>query len=134
MNDFFDLVNTQMHGLPGGKVESESLSHEFRLPSCYDIPKFREPAGDSQAQLVPSARCKLLPDKVLFFVFYNLPHDKAQLNASSELQSRGWMFLEEQMLWMKPVAKKSKRGSEDRQALVFNPKLWEEETVDLQED
>jgi len=37
-----------MHGLPGGKVESESFSHDFRLPKCYDVPKFREQASLSE--------------------------------------------------------------------------------------
>ena len=39
MQQYFRLVNTHMHGLIGGKVESESFSHDFRLPKCYDIPK-----------------------------------------------------------------------------------------------
>jgi len=42
MQHYFKLVNTHMHGVPGGKVESESFNHDFRLPQCYDIPKFRE--------------------------------------------------------------------------------------------
>lgn len=42
MHQYFKLINTHMHGLPGGKVESESLSHDFRLPKCYDIQKFRD--------------------------------------------------------------------------------------------
>jgi len=33
------MVNTHMHGLSGSKVESESFTHDFRLPKCYDIPK-----------------------------------------------------------------------------------------------
>ena len=37
MQQYFKLINSQMHGLPGGKVESESFSHDFRLPDCYDI-------------------------------------------------------------------------------------------------
>jgi hypothetical protein len=87
------LVNTHMHGLIGGKVESESFSHDFRLPKCYDIPKakLRDITPSSTASmgiegeiystdgsmLVSSTRCKQFPDKVLFYIFYNMPHDKA---------------------------------------------------------
>jgi len=77
-----------MHGMPGGLVESESFSHDFRLPKCYDIPKFREAGASSEGGVINSARCKQFPDKVLFYVFYNMPHDKAQLNAYTELQAR----------------------------------------------
>ena len=80
MQHYFKLVNTHMHGVPGGKVESESFNHDFRLPKCYDVPKFREFSKGSKeesGQLVTSQRCKLFPDKVLFFIFYNMPQDKA---------------------------------------------------------
>jgi hypothetical protein len=86
MQQYFKLINTHMHGQPGGRVESESFSQDFRLPKCYDIPKFRE--STDNGQLITSARCKQFPDKVLFYIFYNMPHDRAQLNASVELQSR----------------------------------------------
>jgi len=86
MQQYFKLVNTHMHGMPGGRVESESFSHDFRLPKCYDIPKFKETAAlPAEGGSLSAARCKQFPDKVLFYVFYNMPHDKAQLNASIEL-------------------------------------------------
>jgi len=78
LGQYFKLINTHMHGLPGGKVESESFSHDFRLPKCYDIPKFKEMTQSGESvQLISSARCKQFPDKVLFYIFYNMPHDKA---------------------------------------------------------
>jgi len=42
MQEYLKLINTHMHGLAGGKVESESFTPDFRLPKCYEIPKFRE--------------------------------------------------------------------------------------------
>ncbi len=42
MQQYFKLINSHMHGLLGGIVESESFTHDFNLPKCYDIPKFRE--------------------------------------------------------------------------------------------
>jgi hypothetical protein len=158
MRQYFKLINTHMHGMPGGLVESESFSHDFRLPKCYDIPKFRETAVASSesgsSQLINSARCKQFPDKVLFYVFYNMPHDKAQLNAYTELQARQWVFLPEKMLWLKQNTtnstslskqkdwkkKTTKKGKDpldspsNRTVIVFNPQLWKEEVVNLLED
>ena len=148
LGQYFKLINTHMHGLPGGKVESESFSHDFRLPKCYDIPKFKEMSQSGESmQLISSARCKQFPDKVLFYIFYNMPHDKAQLNASMELQSRTWIYASEQMYWLKPhsASKRSestkkkmtkvKSGSDKpTTVIVFNPHLWREEVVTLLED
>jgi hypothetical protein len=36
-----------MHGQLGGIIESESLCHNFILPKCYDMPKFREIPSNS---------------------------------------------------------------------------------------
>jgi len=78
---------------------------------------------------------------VLFFVFYNMPHDKAQLHASIELQTRGWFFIQDSMRWVKPAAKKEpkkKNGGKSKKAditiTVFNPQLWKEEEVLVLED
>ena len=59
MEQYFSLVNTHMHGQPGGIVESESFTPEFVLPSCYDVPTFRDPAaaGAEPKQVIPPARC-----------------------------------------------------------------------------
>ena len=84
MQEYFRLINTHMHGLPGSKIESESFSHDVSLPKCYEVSQFREspsPTG-ATAQLISHERCKQFPDKVLFYLFYNMPHDKAQLNAA----------------------------------------------------
>lgn len=84
MEQYFKLVNTHMHGQPGGIVESESFTHDFRLPQCYDMPKFREMTQkgdelhpDVTVELIPPSRCQQFPDKVLFYIFYSMPHDKA---------------------------------------------------------
>lgn len=150
MQQYFKLINSQMHGLPGGKVESESFSHDFRLPDCYDIQQFREQATvteKGQSLLVSSQRCQKFPDKVLFYIFYNMPHDRGQLSAYNELVSRQWIYLQKQMRWIKPnpaglkkdtkkKITKSKRDNESttRTAIVFNPQLWKEEVVTLHED
>lgn len=84
MQQWFTHVNTSMHGQPGGKVESESLNHEFRLPKSYEIPQIFSQV-EAETQGIPAAKMKLFPDNVLFYIFYNMPHDKSQLTASIEL-------------------------------------------------
>lgn len=95
---------------------------------------------------------KQFPDKVLFYIFYNMPHDKSQLNSSTELQERNWIYLDSSMQWIKPnpqaptpkketngkkgkqIARTSKKQDTQRTVIVFNPLLWKEEIVSLLED
>jgi CCR4-NOT transcriptional regulation complex NOT5 subunit len=127
-----------MHGVPGGKVESESFSHDFSLPKCYNVAKFREHAvkiENGQSAMLSSQKCKLLPDKVLFYIFYNMPHDRGQISAYHELKSRQWIYLSKQMRWIKPNPQSSKKDAAKRKvskekketeglsrtAIMFNP-------------
>lgn len=66
-----------MHGQPGGKVETESLNHEFRLPKSYEIKQLFTKTGESESQGISAARMEHFPDSVLFYIFYNMPHDKS---------------------------------------------------------
>jgi CCR4-NOT transcriptional regulation complex NOT5 subunit len=97
---------------------------------------------------------KQFPDKVLFYIFYNMPHDKSQLSASNELQSRSWIYIGDMVKWIKINSSKkeqqhftSKKNSKNVKGqknlkiesssysiIIFNPKLWKEEQVYLQED
>lgn len=71
------------------------------------MPSLREkPIGTSgqySGSPVTPERCKLLPDAVLFYIFYSMPFDRAQLNASHELKRRSWFYAESSMRWMKAV-------------------------------
>jgi hypothetical protein len=64
--------------------ESESFNHEFLLPKSYDMPTVRDHNQASREASTPvtTERCKVLPDHVLFYIFYSMPFDRAQLNAS----------------------------------------------------
>ena len=42
-----------------------------------------------------------MPDKALFYIFYNMPNDRAQVDAAEELEQRGWTYIEEEMIWVK---------------------------------
>lgn len=85
MDLYFQSINTSMHGQPGSKVESESLNHEFRLPKCYDIQQIYNQKDSVETNGISPNKMKQFPDKVLFYIFYNMPHDKSQLSASNEL-------------------------------------------------
>lgn len=70
-------------------AESESFNHEFLLPKGYDMPTVREKSSsisndnkNTASTPVTIERCKVLPDTVLFYIFYSMPFDRAQLNAS----------------------------------------------------
>lgn len=71
-------------------AESESFNHEFLLPKGYDMPTVRENNNPNRDASTPvtTERCKVLPDNVLFYIFYSMPFDRAQLNASHELKKR----------------------------------------------
>ena len=48
-----------------------------------------------------SAFFKKVPEKVLFYMFYNLPFDKQQLDAARELEARSWKYNDKYMRWSK---------------------------------
>lgn len=63
---------------------------------------------------------KAFSDPVLFYIFYNMPNDRAQIQASSQLQDRGWVYVEEEMIWVKQSGNQFSR---------FNPDQWQEEPL-----
>jgi CCR4-NOT transcription complex subunit 2 len=42
-------------------------------------------------------------EETLFYIFYSMPHDEAQLYAAEELASRGWAYHKELKAWLCPV-------------------------------
>lgn len=81
----------------------------------------------------------MFPEKVLFYIFYNLPLERAQLTAANELKSRRWNYASSIMRWVK-VAPKTKKTHErkspngSKSVIVFNPDSWSEEELAVQED
>ena len=55
---------------------SDSFQHEFRIPQCYKMSKPKD---------LPEAQIKSFPVSVLFYMFYNMPNDRAQLQAATLL-------------------------------------------------
>ncbi|CAK9143982.1 unnamed protein product [Ilex paraguariensis] len=93
---------------------------EFNVPQCYYA---RQPPALNQSYF-----SKFSLDTV-FYVFYSMPKDEAQLHASDELYNRGWFYHREHRLWflrvadMEPLVKTAayERGS----YICFDPNTWE---------
>ena len=100
MEQYFRLLNSQLHGKLGHRIESEQFYHDFRLPKCYDMPKVRGITPVNGNAILPQ-RCKQFPDKVLFYIFYSTPHDKAQVNVANELKNRSWIYCSNTQRWIK---------------------------------
>jgi len=85
-------------------LKEQEADQKEKLPNCYlkQNPKL--------TSLGP------FPDKTLFYMFYNMPHDQLQIEAARELQKRKWAFSIHRNVWSK------KQG-----AVIFNPGSWQEE-------
>ncbi|KAG8387770.1 hypothetical protein BUALT_Bualt02G0055800 [Buddleja alternifolia] len=93
---------------------------EFTVPQCYYA---KQPPPLSQAYF-----SKFQLD-TLFYIFYSMPKDEAQLYAANELYNRGWFYHREHRLWFtrvtntEPLVKTNayERGS----YICFDPNTWE---------
>ncbi|XP_023645535.1 probable NOT transcription complex subunit VIP2 isoform X1 [Capsella rubella] len=63
---------------------------EFSVPQCY--------YSKNPPPLHPGLFAKLLVE-TLFYIFYSMPKDEAQLYAANELYNRGWFYHKEHRLW-----------------------------------
>ncbi|KAK9280552.1 hypothetical protein L1049_014245 [Liquidambar formosana] len=68
---------------------------EFSVPQCYYA---KHPPALHQGYF-----SKFQPD-TLFYIFYSMPRDEAQLYAANELYNRGWFYHREHRLWFTRVA------------------------------
>ncbi|XP_073317386.1 probable NOT transcription complex subunit VIP2 [Primulina huaijiensis] len=93
---------------------------EFIVPQCYYA---KQPPPLSQVYF-----SKFQLD-TLFYIFYSMPKDEAQLYAANELYNRSWFYHREHRCWymrvanMEPLAKTNiyERGS----YICFDPNTWE---------
>ncbi|KAL6912012.1 hypothetical protein ACP4OV_000817 [Aristida adscensionis] len=93
---------------------------DFHIPACY--------FAESPPPLQPLLFQKL-PTPILFYIFYSMPKDEAQLCAANELYNRGWFYHKELRLWftrnsnVEPLVKTPlyERGS----YCCFDPNTWE---------
>ncbi|CAD6242068.1 unnamed protein product [Miscanthus lutarioriparius] len=93
---------------------------DFRIPACY----FSEQTPPLQPLLFQKFHIL-----ILFYIFYSMPRDEAQLYAANELYNRGWFYHKEVRLWftrtanVEPLVKTHlyERGS----YLCFDPDIWD---------
>jgi hypothetical protein len=68
ISPFSDCFISSNEVFPETTIQQELFSPEFRIPACYineKSPKLR------------AASVKIFSDKVLFFIFYNLHHERS---------------------------------------------------------
>ncbi|XP_076903035.1 putative NOT transcription complex subunit VIP2 [Bidens hawaiensis] len=93
---------------------------DFTVPQCYYS---KQPPALNQRYF---SKFQL---NTLFYIFYSMPKDEAQLYAANELYNRGWFYHREHRLWfmrppnMEPLVKTNtyERGS----YVCFDPNTWE---------
>ncbi|KAI3819750.1 hypothetical protein L1987_13598 [Smallanthus sonchifolius] len=92
----------------------------FTVPQCY---------YSKQAPALNQRYFSKFQLNTLFYIFYSMPKDEAQLYAANELYNRGWFYHQEHRLWfmkpanMEPLVKTNayERGS----YVCFDPNTWE---------
>ncbi|KAK1437061.1 hypothetical protein QVD17_02846 [Tagetes erecta] len=93
---------------------------DFAVPHCY---------YSKQAPALNQRYFSKFQLNTLFYIFYSMPKDEAQLYAANELYNRGWFYHREHHLWfmrhanMDPLVKTNayERGS----YICFDPNTWE---------
>ncbi|CAI9105270.1 OLC1v1004157C1 [Oldenlandia corymbosa var. corymbosa] len=95
---------------------------EFTVPQCYYA---KQPPPLTQAYF---AKFQL---DTLFYTFYSMPKDEAQLYAANELYNRGWFYHKELRLWFTRVPSANidpfvKNNAYERGSYIcFDPNTWE---------
>ncbi|KAL8225185.1 hypothetical protein R6Q57_017742 [Mikania cordata] len=93
---------------------------DFTVPQCY---------YSKQGLALNQRYFSKFQLNTLFYIFYSMPKDEAQLYAANELCNRGWFYYREHRLWfmrspnMEPLVKTKtyERGS----YVCFDPNTWE---------
>lgn len=92
---------------------------EFQLPACYT----------QQAPRLQLACFTKFQLETLFYIFYSMPGDEAQLFAADELSTRGWWFHKELKTWLSRVTNADPAMKTDRYERgsfwIFDTSSWE---------
>ncbi|KAL6556760.1 hypothetical protein OROHE_006636 [Orobanche hederae] len=93
---------------------------EYNVPECYH--------AKQTPPLKQSYFARFRPE-TLFFIFYSMPKDEAQLFAANELYNRGWFYHRELRLWLMRVKNMEplvKTNSYERGCYFgFDPNTWQ---------
>jgi len=92
---------------------------EFQVPSCYlHLPPRLQPGYFGKFQ-----------QETLFYIFYSMPGDEAQLLAADELANRGWWYHKEMKTWIRRIPNTETTAKSDRfersSFYVFDPTVWD---------
>ncbi|CAM6102910.1 unnamed protein product [Calypogeia fissa] len=90
LNSRENLYKTFASPWADGPIRGEP---EFTLPQCY---------VQQAPRLQPGYFAKFQQD-TLFYIFYSMPNDEAQLYAADELVNRGWFFHKDHHMWFTRV-------------------------------
>ncbi|KAF8379437.1 hypothetical protein HHK36_028872 [Tetracentron sinense] len=92
---------------------------EYSVPECYYAKK---------PPVLHQGHFSKFQPETLFYIFYSMPKDEAQLYAANELYSRGWLYHKELRLWLIRVANMEllvKTNTYERGSyLCFDPNTW----------
>lgn len=93
---------------------------DFTVPQCYYA---------KQAPVLNQRYFSKFQLNTLFYIFYSMPQDEAQLYAANELYNRGWIYHREHRLWFMRVANTDllvKTNAYERGSYIcFDPNTWE---------
>ena len=90
-------------------------SIETMLPACYYS------ASGTVSGSVDAKILALVADETLFFVFYAMPRDRAQLIAAAQLWTRGWRYHKALKMWF-TLPEGSRPGASPRVQALFSGK------------
>ncbi|KAH9624393.1 hypothetical protein KSS87_017948 [Heliosperma pusillum] len=93
---------------------------DFNIPECY---------FGKQPPVLNQGYFAKFPLQTLFFIFYSMPKDEAQLYAANELYNRSWFFHKDLRLWLMRVPNMElplKTNTHERGSyLAFDPNSWD---------
>ncbi|BBM99417.1 CCR4-NOT transcription complex subunit 2 [Marchantia polymorpha subsp. ruderalis] len=116
LNSRENLYKTFASPWADGPIRGEP---EFTLPQCYN----------QAAPKLQSGYYAKFQQDTLFYIFYSMPNDEAQLYAADELVNRGWFYHKDHHMWftrvpnVEPLVKTNtyERGS----YYYFDQNTWE---------
>ena len=92
ISPFSDYYKKGTRFFPECTIDQELFTPEFRIPTCYI---------NEKAPKLGSVAVNMFSDKVLFYIFYNMHHERAQVDSAKALQQHGWTYDETSLIWLK---------------------------------
>ena len=117
--------NDQQMNLETLWFEDDCLAPHIHIPESMKL------SQTGRSLEVTPAFIKRAPEKILFYMFYNMPFERQQHDAAKELEARGWKYDETNMRWSRKEGgqpqSKSGKGSQISSSamLIFDPERWD---------